>query len=156
MDSIKEKSKFLDRLTVEERAVDAKGNTAKRDDFYEKLVEFTCYLCGLSEKCQYYGRKPKFVKNRAVFKDDSYVMVDPFQSRDLRTGTGFLLLGGNCGHCEHPVCIDCSVFYSRRYCVKCAEFYCNEFPAEMQPRIRKLVTAQDLLDEERKKKKEDS
>ena len=37
MDSIKEKSKFLDSLTVEERAVDAKGNTTKRDDFYEKL-----------------------------------------------------------------------------------------------------------------------
>ena len=28
------------------------------------------------------------------------------------------------------------IWIPRRYCVKCAEFYCNEFPAEMQPRIR--------------------
>eukprot|EP00088_Acartia_fossae_P042614 TRINITY_DN4479_c0_g1_i2.p1 TRINITY_DN4479_c0_g1~~TRINITY_DN4479_c0_g1_i2.p1 ORF type:complete len:149 (-),score=31.87 TRINITY_DN4479_c0_g1_i2:280-726(-) len=135
-----EKAKFLDRLAgQEDDQLDANGKAIKKDDWNEKKVDFECKICNLKEKCHYYGKKPKFVKNLVEFKDDTYVLLDPFTPREQKSGSMFLILGGECAHCRVSVCTDCSLFYYRRYCVNCCEYYSNEFPEEIRARISKLV-----------------
>ena len=130
-----EKEKFLERLTEEDRKLDDKQKAA--EDPFAKTVDFSCALCGLTDQCHYLGKQPKFVKGQLAFKEDSYVLVDPFSPRELRLANNFLLLGGACGQCGQVVCVDCSVFYARRYCNKCAEFYLAEFPKEIRGKIEK-------------------
>jgi hypothetical protein len=130
-----DKEKFLEKLTEEEKQLGRTGEAKSEEDPFARTVEFCCALCGLSEKCHYFGRRPKFVKGLLELKEDSYVLVDPFSPRETRLANNVLLLGGLCAHCGKQVCVDCSVFYARRFCTKCAEFYRSEFPKEIQPKI---------------------
>jgi len=134
-----EKEKFLEKLSAEEKGLGrGEDTTKKEEDPFARTVDFSCAICGLSEKCHYWGKRPKFVKGLLEFKEDSYVLVDPFSPREIRLANNFLLLGGVCAHCRKEVCVDCSVFYARRFCNKCAEFYIHEFPKEMQAKIAKI------------------
>jgi len=142
MEARKDKEKYMDKLTEDEKALD-KTKDLKRNDYLDKTVEFQCKVCGLEEMCHYYGNKPKFTKNLVEFKEDAYVMVDPFSAQERRFGTNFLQLGGNCAHCKISVCVECSIFYSRRFCLTCSLFYCNEFPSEVQTRINKLAATRE-------------
>ena len=36
------------------------------------------------------------------------------------------------------VCVNCSLYYSRRFCVKCVRKYRDEFPQELKKEIEKL------------------
>ena len=110
---MEDKSKFLDRLTDQEKQLDSSGKEGRKDEFLEKTVPFTCKLCELSEMVHYHGRKPKFVKNLVEFNEDAYLMIDPFSARETRFGNNFLQVGGDCSHCGAAVCMDCSIFYTR-------------------------------------------
>ena len=129
------------RGAVKEAAVDNKENAKdeKKEDIFEKKVQFQCELCGLCEMCQYKGTAPPFVKNLLEFTESCYVMVDPFTARQSRFGNNFLVLGGECDSCHVTVCVECSIYFTKRFCVKCAQFNINEFPKDVQSRIVKLA-----------------
>lgn len=101
----------------------------------EKGGTFHCQGCGLTETYHYYGRKPPFHKG-VTFLEDCYLLRDPFQSD---SGGSFLLLGAECTACSRVVCqaTTCSIFYTKRFCVNCANATIEEFPPEMHQRIRK-------------------
>lgn len=106
----------------------------------EKGGTFLCENCGLRETYHYYGQRPPFHRG-VIFQEDCYVMCDPFQSQSMGS---FLLLGSSCTACGRVVCqaTSCSIFYTKRFCVSCAEANLREFPAEMQQRITKVQTQQ--------------
>ncbi|BFZ08277.1 hypothetical protein BsWGS_11316 [Bradybaena similaris] len=92
---------------------------------------FTCSSCDFTVDYHYKGRKPPFAKN-IVLLEDCYIMKDPFS-----TSGGFICVGGNCSLCGCSVCMsnDCSLFYTRRLCLKCAGKNIKEFPLELQQEI---------------------
>jgi len=129
------------RGAIKETSVDIKDDDKdeKKEDMFEKKVQFQCELCGLCEMCQYKGRDPPFVRNLLQFSESCYVMVDPFSPRQAKFGNNFLVLGGECDICHVTVCVDCSLYFTKRYCVKCAQFNINEFPKDVQSRIVRLA-----------------
>ncbi|KAK8749142.1 hypothetical protein OTU49_015697 [Cherax quadricarinatus] len=101
----------------------------------EKGGTFLCEACGLTETYHYYGCKPPFHKG-VTFLENCYVLRDPFQNG---SGGSFLLLGGECTSCSRVVCQDtsCSLFYTKRFCLNCANANIEEFPPEIHQRIKK-------------------
>jgi hypothetical protein len=93
------------RGVVKETTADNKEDLKdeKKEDMFEKKVQFQCELCGLCEMCQYKGKTPPFVKNLLEFTESCYVMVDPFSPRQSRFGNNFLVLGGECEACSFPL-----------------------------------------------------
>ena len=129
-----EKARYGAREEQEDKEV-------KREDYYLKNVQFECGQCGLAEMCQYFGTKPPFTKNTLEFLEEVYVMIDPFKPRQSRFASDYLVLGGCCSSCSVEVCQDCSVYFTKRFCIKCAEFNINEFPKDVQSRIVKQAGA---------------
>ena len=120
---------------------ETKGVTAQtidKTDNCDSDIKFSCFICGIQEICHYFGRKPPFVIKQIEFVEDTYVMRDPFTPRE--TGRAhFLQIGGHCGKCERSVCVDCSTFYSKRYCNECCAEYLSEFPPEIGLKIQKQL-----------------
>ena len=88
----------------------------------EELIQFSCSICRLSELCHYLGKTPPSHKKRLSFKEDTFVMRDPFTprveaphsaNRSNWSGCNLLVIGGNCSICSNSVCVDCSTFYSQ-------------------------------------------
>ena len=71
-------------------------NSKKEDEEKEgkKPVPFTCSVCGLNEICHYFGRRPPFARGHVEFKEDTFVMMDPFTPRE-KGRPHFLAIGGN-------------------------------------------------------------
>ncbi|NXM70888.1 CDPF1 protein, partial [Serilophus lunatus] len=91
--------------------------------------EFECQLCGLTAPYTYYGLKPP--NSRAVvLLEEAYVMKDPFTPDKDR----FLILGSHCSLCSRAVCVrtECSLFYSKRFCLPCVKANLKAFPLEIQ------------------------
>ena len=87
-----------DKLQQEKYYQEAQKDTEtdnKTDDWKVKKIPFNCYICGLSEKCHFLGQKPPFAKHYIEFKEECFVMIDPFSPKELRCATNFLVLGGN-------------------------------------------------------------
>lgn len=102
-----------------------------------ETVDFKCATCGLSEVCHYYGLKPPFAKRTVEFVEDTFVMLDPFSPRE-KGKANFLIIGGNCGTCGNVSCVDCSVFYHKRFCRDCAHLHIDQLPTEVQAKLKKL------------------
>ncbi|CAF3297262.1 unnamed protein product [Rotaria socialis] len=71
-----------------------------------------------------------------------YLLRDPFvaiKDKDKidQTKLSSLVIGSTCSVCSRPVCIhlDCSLFYTRRFCLKCVSKYRDEFPREILDEI---------------------
>ena len=71
-----------------------------------------------------------------------YLLRDPFvaikdKDKEDRTKLSSLIIGATCSVCSLPVCVhaDCSVFYTRRFCLKCVAKYREEFPREILDEI---------------------
>lgn len=74
---------------------------------------------------------------RAVtFNEDAYVMRDPFVPW---AQNAFVFLGAACSICLKPVCVNCSVFYAKRFCIVCASDRLRHFPVEVQKKIQQLT-----------------
>ena len=110
----------------------------KREDIVEKKIQFECRVCGLCEMCQYYGTSPPFVRKGLEFSEPCYVMLDPFSPYNPKKANNFLVLGADCSACSATVCVDCSIFFTKTFCVECAQFNINEFPLDVQNRIVKI------------------
>ena len=122
-----------------------------------KQFRFRCRRCGLSQEAHFFGKgKPRFCRGQLEVTEPSYLMLDPFSPR-VAGKANFLLLGGICVVCEAKeeeeegdgsgiaaesasVCVDCSVFYSKRFCVDCAAENIRYFPVEVQAKIRRKTT----------------
>lgn len=96
---------------------------------------FTCYVCGMNEKYTYFGRRPKFAPDYS-FLEDVYLLKDPFSSPNQKS---FLFLGSHCCLCNKMVCQsqECSLFFSKRFCLNCAHSNSREFPFEIQQELNK-------------------
>lgn len=103
----------------------------------EEVIPFQCCICAISENCHYFGKKPPFAKHHVYFHEDTFLMRDPFIPR-VQGKANFLILGGSCFQCQNQVCQTCSMYYGHRYCKTCAISCLEEFPREIQARIKKM------------------
>ncbi|XP_032077910.1 cysteine-rich DPF motif domain-containing protein 1 isoform X1 [Thamnophis elegans] len=99
-----------------------------------RMETFECELCGLSAPFSYYGHKPPNAYSVTLL-EDCYVMNDPFTPDKDR----FLILGARCSRCHKRVCAgpDCSLFYSKRFCLPCVKAHITEFPVEIEDDLKK-------------------
>ena len=114
----------------------------KKDQHWEKTIQFQCSICGLCEMCHYFGRSPPFVKKALEFTEDCYVMLDPFSPYNPKTANHFIVLGAECSVCHQTTCVECSIYFTKRFCIKCAQFNINEFPQEVQTKIIKIADSE--------------
>jgi hypothetical protein len=131
---------------------------------------FTCHLCKIHSRFDYYGTRPLdrallakpteeltqeqktqlaniFNKKRetVILLEKCYICDDPFNQ--LKSAN-YLILGSNCSVCDRMVCVssECSFFYyKRRFCLKCASAFIqdtdsNEFPAELKSELIKSIS----------------
>lgn len=100
----------------------------------EELKWFNCKICGIKEVYTTKEKKPKFLQNIS-FSNNCYVMKDPFSPPEKKQ---FLVLGGDCFSCKQPVCQapECSIFYKERFCQNCAWKKKNDFPQQLQAKIK--------------------
>lgn len=84
-------------------------------------------------------KKKVETKIEIELNDKVYLLRDPFvpvKEQDPKKIPS-LIIGGNCSVCSSPVCtqIDCSIFYTRRFCLRCVSHYRDEFPKEILDEI---------------------
>ena len=79
------------------------------------------------------------MKKSLEFSEDCYVMLDPFSPYSLKSANSFIVLGAECSECRTTVCVECSIYFTRRFCVNCAQYNINEFPSDVQSRIVKVA-----------------
>ncbi|XP_029969655.1 cysteine-rich DPF motif domain-containing protein 1-like [Salarias fasciatus] len=95
---------------------------------------FTCQLCGLSSPFVYYGQKPPNTR-AIVLLEECFVTKDPFSPEKEK----FLVLGSTCSLCSLCVCVasDCSLFYTKRFCMRCVNKHLDQFPHQIQAELAK-------------------
>ncbi|XP_018610503.2 cysteine-rich DPF motif domain-containing protein 1 [Scleropages formosus] len=96
--------------------------------------QFLCELCGLTAPFSYFGQKPPSTR-AVVFLEECFVMKDPFSPEKEK----FLILGSSCSLCHRTVCVgtDCSLFYSKRFCLHCVNKYLDQFPQQIRTELAK-------------------
>ncbi|XP_012536003.1 cysteine-rich DPF motif domain-containing protein 1 [Monomorium pharaonis] len=100
---------------------------------------FTCSFCPLKEHYDYKGAKPPFAR-QLVYLEECYIMKDPFS---LPNRGEVLVLGADCSMCGHAVCLGCSIFYTKRFCPKCASSNMQYLPPQLHGKIRNLTKQTD-------------
>lgn len=115
------------------------------DDERVARIEFHCSSCDMREMVHYYGTEPPFALG-VRFREDSYVMRDPFQAPPPRWQSKpefYIALGVNCSSCSKVVCKDatCSFYYTKTYCLPCGSDKLKSWPVEAQTRLRKQMAA---------------
>ncbi|XP_068157449.1 cysteine-rich DPF motif domain-containing protein 1 [Drosophila tropicalis] len=121
------------------------NQTAEEDDERIAKIQFRCYACDMREMVHYYGREPPFALG-IEFREDTYVMRDPFQAPPPRWQSKpefFISLGVHCCICSQVVCKDpaCSYYYTQTYCLPCGSKELKSWPPEAQMRLRKQLEA---------------
>ena len=121
------------------------------NDEASNVKTFTCGICSFTSPYTYYGRKPPSTKSRMVLLEDAYVIKNPFidpRQAEKVTVSGKpihppLILGSHCSVCRAPVCVavECSYFYTKRFCKECMEEYLEHFPDQVQREFKKNVAA---------------
>ena len=79
------------------------------------------------------------MKKSLEFSEDIYVMLDPFSPYSPKSANSFIVLGAECSECRTTVCVECSIYFTRRFCVNCAQYNINDFPSDVQSRIVKVA-----------------
>ncbi|XP_077025297.1 cysteine-rich DPF motif domain-containing protein 1 isoform X2 [Tamandua tetradactyla] len=105
---------------------------------HRPLGVFKCHLCALTAPYNYLGQKPPDVQS-VILLEECYVMKDPFTSDRNR----FLILGSRCTLCSRLVCVgpECSLFYSKRFCLPCVQQNIDAFPQEIRQDLQKRKAA---------------
>ncbi|XP_016077702.1 PREDICTED: cysteine-rich DPF motif domain-containing protein 1 isoform X2 [Miniopterus natalensis] len=96
---------------------------------HRPLGVFECQLCALTAPYSYVGQKPPNTQS-VILLEESYVMKDPFTPDKDR----FLILGSRCSICSR---LECSLFYSKRFCLPCVQENVHAFPQEIQQDLEK-------------------
>ncbi|CAL1568933.1 unnamed protein product [Knipowitschia caucasica] len=95
---------------------------------------FICDLCGLNSPFSYYGQKPPNTR-AIVLLEECFVAKDPFSPDKEK----FLILGSCCSLCDKCVCVgaDCSLFYTKRFCMQCVNQHLDQFPHQIRAELAK-------------------
>ncbi|XP_007502681.1 cysteine-rich DPF motif domain-containing protein 1 [Monodelphis domestica] len=95
---------------------------------------FECQLCGLTAPYSYVGQKPPNT-HTVVLLEECHVLKDPFTLDKDK----FLILGSPCSLCNKLVCVgqECSLYYSKRFCLPCVHENLSAFPQEIQQEVEK-------------------
>ncbi|XP_062347557.1 cysteine-rich DPF motif domain-containing protein 1 [Cinclus cinclus] len=91
--------------------------------------EFKCELCEFSAPYTSYGWMPPN-SITLVLLEKAYVMKVPVTPDKDK----FLITGSHCSLCSRAVCVgtDCSLFYSKSFCLPCVKENLNTFPLEIK------------------------
>jgi len=124
---------------------DKTATTSKIQKEQLDKIQFLCKECSMSELVNYFGKKPPFTRNIEFF-EDSYIMKDPFSApptRNLKRSYTeyFIVIGSKCNICDETFCKDCSIYYDKTFCYRCAYNQVTQFPLEVQSKIRKEYLA---------------
>ncbi|XP_048743486.2 cysteine-rich DPF motif domain-containing protein 1-like isoform X1 [Ostrea edulis] len=105
----------------------AYSNIEKEENSEKPKEIFVCQNCRFSVPYDYFGRRPPFSKS-FVLMEEAFVMKDPFSADG-----GMITLGSNCSSCGAIVCLsqDCSLFYTKRFCLPCVKRNLRDFPSEI-------------------------
>ncbi|CAG9789150.1 unnamed protein product [Diatraea saccharalis] len=112
---------------------------SKAKEVTQVEYDFKCASCNLNEKAHYKGTTPPFSRN-VILKYSSYVMKDPFSP----PGKGeIIVLGADCAICKKTVCIskECSLFYSKLFCLSCVYDSIDKFPVEIKSKVMQVKNA---------------
>ncbi|KAM4748689.1 LOW QUALITY PROTEIN: cysteine-rich DPF motif domain-containing protein 1 [Rhinophrynus dorsalis] len=101
--------------------------TMDSEDDHRPKGLFECQLCKLSVPYTYFGQKPPNTRS-VILLEECYVMKEPFNPDKEK----FLVLGSPCSLCKKVVCVECSLFYSKRFCLPCMTKNRESFPPEIQ------------------------
>lgn len=117
------------------------ASTSKCENEKQDKIQFLCKECSMTELVNYYGKKPPFTRN-IEFIEESYIMKDPFSAPPSRNSKRsyteyFIVIGSKCCICEETFCKDCSIYYDKTFCYRCAYKHVAEYPLEIQSKIRK-------------------
>ncbi|XP_036905331.1 cysteine-rich DPF motif domain-containing protein 1 [Sturnira hondurensis] len=95
---------------------------------------FECQLCSLTAPYSYVGQRPPNTQS-IILLEESFVTKDPFTPDKDR----FLILGSKCSVCGRLVCVspECSLFYSKRFCLPCVQRNVHAFPQEIRHDLEK-------------------
>lgn len=96
---------------------------------------FTCCHCSLQERFDFKGIKPPFAR-QLTYMEECYIMKDPFS---LPNKGEVLVLGADCNFCKKPACLGCSIYFGKRFCLKCASDNICNLPSQLQPKIKSLI-----------------
>ncbi|KAF6119536.1 hypothetical protein HJG60_010023 [Phyllostomus discolor] len=101
---------------------------------HQPLGVFECQLCSLTAPYSYVGQKPPNTQS-IILLEESFVTKDPFTPDKDR----FLVLGSRCSVCSRLVCVgpECSLFYSKRFCLPCVQENVHAFPQEIRHDLEK-------------------
>uniref|UniRef100_A0A8C5PGE2 Cysteine-rich DPF motif domain-containing protein 1 n=1 Tax=Leptobrachium leishanense TaxID=445787 RepID=A0A8C5PGE2_9ANUR len=104
------------------------------DETHQPKGAFECHLCKLRLPYSYFGQKPPSAPS-VVLLEECYITKDPFSPDKEK----FLILGSRCDLCHQVVCVgtDCSLFYSKRFCLPCVLQHKSDFPLEIQQDVDK-------------------
>lgn len=105
-------------------------------DIGERRRIFECSSCHFTSPYDYFGKRPGFLKS-VVLLEEAFIMKDPFTPENRH-----LTVGGHCSECKKAVCVkmNCSIFYTRRFCIECVTRHWEEFAQEVQQEISKKDT----------------
>lgn len=120
---------------TEDSVVQIAGDVKKRD----LGGTFKCTYCPLEEHYDFKGGKPPFAR-QIKFSEDCYIMKDPMS---LPNRGEVLVLGADCGLCKKSVCLGCSIFYTKRFCPKCATDCKSNLPVQLHAKISALTKDQE-------------
>ena len=119
----------------QETAIDPASDSKKPEaNVADEGGQFVCSCCGWSERYHGHGASVPFARG-IVFNEDAYVMRDPFVPYGQNL---YFFLGAACSSCHQLVCTNCSLFYAKRFCGRCAGRDIQHFPVEIQKKIRDL------------------
>lgn len=96
---------------------------------------FACSYCSLKERFDFKGAKPPFAR-QLTYLEECYIMKDPFS---LPNKGEVLVLGADCNFCNKPVCLGCSIYFGKRFCLKCVPNNINHLPSQLHPKIKSLI-----------------
>uniref|UniRef100_H2ZQU6 Cysteine-rich DPF motif domain-containing protein 1 n=1 Tax=Ciona savignyi TaxID=51511 RepID=H2ZQU6_CIOSA len=100
----------------------------------DQLEQFTCDVCEVTFSYKFHGRYLDDLGIKDIeLLEEAFVILDPFvPTKD------FLVLGGHCSVCNAVVCVDrnCSLFYCRRFCRRCALSNSQEFPTAITKELK--------------------
>ncbi|XP_033647650.1 cysteine-rich DPF motif domain-containing protein 1-like [Asterias rubens] len=103
--------------------------------------QFQCDVCDFKSPYDYYGSKPPFVHAAVSLKEEVYILKDPFVAEKRH-----ITVGSHCSICRKAVCAgqDCSLFYTKRFCLQCVKENITEFPNEIKKELeRKGIVAKE-------------
>lgn len=123
-------SKNYERKKEKKNESTSKYNEINRDE----RKTFACSFCTLNEKYDYKGKEPPFQKY-LIYLEECYIMRDPFTPLKQREA---LVLGSDCYFCKKPTCMDCSLFYTKRFCKNCALANIQELPKQLHKKIKQF------------------